>query len=153
MGDRNGKKPKGQFTGGGGKSPQARASVPAGKTPAQAPVSTQHEKPSWRFSMLDRGGRWGWDKATSSHLALIHQKLCDFETMTMQELFGDRKAHKAIPTEDLRHAVRSRLTELGRDDETSLVEFRLGYSERLFGIRRANVIYVLWWDPEHDVFK
>ncbi len=116
------------------------------------PGSTVNAKPSWRFGWADRDGAWGWNHATAAHLALIHEKLTNFESMTMNEIVGARKGSKAIPTEDLQPKARNRLVDLGRDDQTSVIELRLGDSERLFGIRDGSVVYLLWWDPHHDVF-
>ncbi len=146
------KKPAARFGSGRNKEPAAVAIPSGSKRPVVLAGPTSDHEPAWRFSWLDREGEWGWDKVTSEQLALIHTKLCYFETMRMGELFGSQKQNKSIPTENLPDAAKSRLSEIGRDDETGLVELRLGGTQRLWGFRRGSIIYLLWWDPDHKVF-
>lgn len=136
------------------KRPQTAVTAPSGKHPvvASPPATGNDAYPSWRFSMLDRGGDWGWDEVKSRHLDVLHEKLCSFETMQMGELLGAQKANKAIPTENLPRKAQKRLEEIERDDEDGLVELRLGGPIRVWGFRRDAVIYLLWWDPHHTVF-
>lgn len=146
------KKAAARFGPGPKKAPAAAASTSGSKRPVALASPTSDHEPAWRFSWLDLKGEWGWNKVTSEQLSLIHTKLCDFETMRMGELFGAQRQNKSIPTENLPDAAKSRLSEIGRDDETGLVELRLGGAQRLWGFRRGSVIYLLWWDPDHTVF-
>lgn len=152
-GNRDGqKKPKAKFTGGAGKHPAAAGATATPRVPQSLPGGPSDESPSWRFSWLDRGGEWGWDEVTAEDLALVHTMMVNFETMRMGEILGAQKQSKSIPTENLPAAALSRLSQIGRDDETGLVELRLGGAQRLWGLRRDSLIYVLWWDPDHTVF-
>ncbi len=34
----------------------------------------------------------------------------------------------------------------------ALVSLRLGAKKRIWGVLEGSVLYVLWWDPHHEVY-
>lgn len=89
-------------------------------------------------------------------LLLILEKMRSFESMTLSELFGVGSEHgkdyDLVDVAAKNKGVAARLTDIGHDDRTQLSRLRLGGKRRLYGFREDNVFYVLWWDPEHDVY-
>lgn len=48
--------------------------------------------------------------------------------------------------------VQKRLNELRLDDYNELFSLRLSAKERVFGVLFGNVLKLLWYDPEHQVW-
>ena len=69
---------------------------------------------------------------------------------TFEELSGP-SGNKAIPIEHLCSDAQNRLRDLGLDDYDEVWEMRIGGKERVWGLRDASVMLLLWWDPEHEV--
>jgi hypothetical protein len=112
----------------------------------------QRRRPVWRFADLDEEGSWPLSSIANGQLRQLLEKLQHFETMTLGELFSPSSVGKKYAVEDLPGQARTRLIDIGKDDETQVVRLRCGGRERLFGILREHVFHVLWWDPEHEVF-
>jgi len=123
--------------------------APAPKEP-RSKLPTENIRPVWSFSKLDVGGPWCFSNTEAGQAAPILQKLGQFEGMTWGEL-ATQKSH-AVPVSGICKAARDRLAELKQDDIDELFSFRLSAAVRIWGIRDANVIRVLWWDPEHVVW-
>jgi hypothetical protein len=104
------------------------------------------------LSTLDLEGPWGWRRLDEAALRELHDKLRGLETMTAGEVFGPNRGHKHIPIGDLPRTAVRRLQDLQLDDQDGLCELRIKGAARVWGFRRANVIHVLWWDPDHTVF-
>jgi hypothetical protein len=45
-----------------------------------------------------------------------------------------------------------RLFELGYDDEDRISRIRVGGTGRLYGFRRNERFYALWWDPHPQIW-
>lgn len=110
-------------------------------------------KPLWRFQLVDHDGPWGFDQIAPDSTVGLLRKLANFESMTIGELFfrGDEPG-KSYEVDQMPSRVAARLVEIERDDETRLSRLRLDGACRLYGILREHVFYVLWWDPQHEVY-
>jgi len=132
----------------------AKKEIKQGKTPvgkeARSKDLLSPLKPIWSFARLDVGGPWCFSKVAQSEITVVLSKLGHFEGMTWEEL-GHQKSHEVLVSQ-LAKQARDRLIELKQDDVDDLFSFRLEGSVRVWGIRRLNVIQVLWWDPEHKVW-
>lgn len=114
-------------------------------------TQTQNKRLVWKVSKIDDNSRWGWDQITCpDFLRNIWDKMHDFETMTWSEILG--RNHHAIAVTDIRKSAQKRLQELGHDDQEELVSFRLTGSQRLWAIRSDEEAFLLWWDPNHEVY-
>ena len=150
--DKQGKKPKSKPLPGSFKRPVVRSEAPAGKQPRGIPdPDRSQELMAWRLSALDLDGPWGSDKLNAATMRTIHDKMCWFESMTANEVFGPNVGHKRIPVESLRPDAQQRLQQIERDDVDELWELRLWGAPRLWGFRQGNVFHALWWDPDHTV--
>ena len=108
-------------------------------------------KPSWRLQYLDLEGPFGWRKCADAHLEPILNGLQSFETMNWTDI-EQRKSCHSMPVPALCKEARERLGELKLDDVDVLYQLRLSGTQRVWGIRDRNILKLLWWDPDHDVY-
>jgi hypothetical protein len=136
---------------GGKKTPSTGGIVPSGaKLPKIALHFVDGGPLAWRFSMCDSGGPYPWNALTpEKHLEVI-EKLHEFEKRNWDEI--TRGGSHLIKVADCCKDARDRLEKTERDDFDTLVSFRLSATERVWCIQAANVMSVLWWDPDHQVY-
>ena len=122
------------------------------KKPTSPPiVSTQNRKLVWKVTGIDDNSPWGWNQITCpDFLRNIWEKMRNFETMTWSEILG--RNHHAIAVNDIIKPAQNRLEQLGHDDQAELVSFRLGNTERIWAIRSGAEAFLLWWDPNHEIY-
>lgn len=102
---------------------------------------------------MDREGPWAWDNHDAKTLLAVLGHLKSVETMTVQEAFQGGYPGKDYPVEALpTKTAQDRLVALKLDDQTQISRLRFGGAARLYGFRRDNVFYVIWWDPNHEVW-
>ena len=63
-----------------------------------------------------------------------------------------RRGNHEVPVANIITNAQKRLAGLNLDDTETLVSLRLTGRQRIWGIRVANILRVLWWDPEHQVY-
>lgn len=140
----------------GPKQPRTAVSVESAKVPRILPGAEQGRRyVSWRFAHMDMGGDWSCLKMDGETLLGIRKKLIEYEKKTWAESSGTGSVGviKEIPTESISSKAQKRLEALKLDDAPQLCEFRLTSKQRVWGVRLDQVCYVLWWDPDHTVFK
>ena len=72
--------------------------------------------------------------------------------MTIDEMCRN-KVWKDYRVDELpNNAARARLIEIHMDDEDMISRLQISGKRRLYGIRRGNQLYALWWDPEHEIW-
>jgi len=109
------------------------------------------DKPAWQVSILDIDGPWGWQNIDKTHFFdHILPKIQHFESMMWKEILG-RDNHE-VNVEQVSKAAQKRLTEIRLDDFERLVSLRFGGSERLWGLKINNILKIIWWDPNHEVY-
>jgi hypothetical protein len=123
------------------------------------PVRNRRENPSWNVRLADPEGPWSFrNLSCRSWWNDIYAKLCDFETMTWQEILdasGGRvhgNNNHEIPTSVLVPAARRRLKKLRMDDIDVLFSLRLTGRKRIWGILDGSVLKLLWYDPNHEIY-
>lgn len=110
-----------------------------------------NENPVWHVSILDENGPWGWriiDK--NFFFDQILPKIKNFETMFWKDILG-RQNHEVSVSEIISDAQK-RLAHLNLDDTETLVSLRLSGKQRIWGIRIGNILRILWWDPNHQIY-
>jgi hypothetical protein len=135
-----------------------RKSLPApsviGRRAVLPGADTSGARMCWRFTHLDHDGPWCFDTVVGGDLCEILRHMASLESMTVSEVFpGGGKPGKdydvdGIPTV----AARERLDDIGLADMTKISVLRLTGEKRLYGFRDANVFYVVWWDPLHQIW-
>lgn len=126
----------------------------AGKAARTIPTPDRvKEQISWRFGRLDLDGAWTLLVLDQAAAVGVQGTLRSYEKKTWAESAGTGSVgtQKRIPVGDLCNDAQHRLEELELDDEDALVEFRIEWSTRVWGIRKNDVCYLLWWDPDHEV--
>ncbi len=109
------------------------------------------DSPVWRVSTLDMDGPWGWENIDKTHFfKRILPKIQNFESMMWKEILG-RDSHP-VNVEQISKAAQKRLTELRLDDFQTLVSLRFTGKERLWGVKSQNILKIIWWDPNHEVY-
>ena len=103
--------------------------------------------------MLDFNGPWGWLKIQlKDTLVEIVEKLKNFESMTWGEIDRSNKSHP-IPSNKISREAQKRLIENELDDLENLYSIRLSGRGRIWGKRENEAFYIIWWDPNHTVYK
>lgn len=122
------------------------------------PGSNRRKNPSWNMRLADPEGPWSFRNLNcKSWWNDIYAKLCDFETMTWQEILdasGGRSHgnnNHEIPISDLVPAARRRLKKMHMDDIDVLFSLRLTGQKRIWGMLDGSVLKLLWFDPKHEI--
>lgn len=101
---------------------------------------------------MDMDGPWGWTQLEAAKMLEIRQTLANYESMTWNEILHESGSH-SIATWKLTPEAKKRLSEIAQDDTADLVSLRKTGAERIWGIKDRDVLKLLWWDPEHTVYK
>lgn len=104
----------------------------------------------WSFECFDKY-RWYGRDYKPAYFTDIADHLKSFEACTWGQVVSNRPREHFIPAADLCSEARRRLQSLKAADADPLFRFRFDAKRRLWGIKRAETFYVLWWDPEHRV--
>ncbi len=138
------------------KRPISKKKVSGAKKPqidkSNLPKNTLDKKPVWRFGKLDfHHGEWGFNNLDRSHLIQeMHSKLVNFEKMKWKEIEGPQ--NHFIEINKLCREAQKRIIELRLQEFDPLFSLRLSGKERVWGIRQEEILYILWWDPDHTVY-
>lgn len=110
-----------------------------------------HDKhPVWRFSALDVGcANFGWNTIDGGTLHRIRERLAALEAMTFRDVL--KTGTHVIPVYKICEYARKRLGESLPGIE-ELLSIRVGSEQRLWGFRTLQVVTLLWWDPDHQVY-
>lgn len=107
----------------------------------------------YRFGDLDRDFPPASVDMTTEQFEELHVKLAGYESQTVNEIWGPQtNGCHMYEVEELPDPSAKRLTECERDDATRLHSLRVNGKYRVIGILRANIYYLLWIDPEHEVW-
>lgn len=123
---------------------------------ADDPGRHDQETITWRFSIVDQEGLWGWrTMGGNTWWRDVLPKLQNFETMTWAEIQaasgGRSRGNNSHPVgvAGLTEQAKSRLSDLGQDDVAELFSLRLSGTQRIYGIRDRRALKLLWYDPHH----
>lgn len=136
------------------KKPKTKVEPSTDKQPkvASVPTSFHRMKPSWRISIIEMKGPYGWNVLDAEMVLYVQTKLSDFEKMTWAEIFTNaKKSNHSVSVIDLCSEAQSRLGEIKQDDIDQLFCLRLSGKERVWGKLDEGVFTLLWWDPDHQV--
>ena len=107
--------------------------------------------PVWHIGTLDIEGPWGWNTITERiFFDEILPKIRDFESMFWKDIF--RRNNHEVEVSQISISAQKRLVHLNLEDTENLVSLRLTGKQRIWGIRVANILRILWWDPDHEVY-
>ena len=105
---------------------------------------------AWRFSSADQDGPWSFSKLLAdSRLKDVLVRLLEFESKGWSEIM--QTGSHPVAKEKLAAAAKRRLSDIEQDDIDELMSFRVTGRIRVWCIRQANIMRLLWWDPRHEV--
>ncbi len=103
----------------------------------------------FRAGQMDMRGPWGWNQFDPSLLQDLLHKIFDSQKLTWQTL-RDNGSH-LVQVSNLCSQAQRRLLELRKDDCDELFSLRVTGRQRIWGIKDCSILWLLWWDPEHEV--
>ena len=114
--------------------------------------------PRWTFRKMDIGHpRWSIASCNTVYDTII-MKLRDYEGMTWQEIMS-ASGGKSEGTNnhfedvaDLCKEAQNRLIELHMEDVDRIFSLRLASRKRLYGTIEEGIFFVIWYDPNHEIY-
>lgn len=94
-------------------------------------------------------GSWGWQNFNPREMQNLLQKIFDSQKLTWQQ-HREHGSH-LVDVEKLVTEAQKRLKILKQDDLAELYSLRLSGKKRIWSIKDGNVLWLLWWAPEHTV--
>lgn len=109
----------------------------------------------WRTDLVEWEGEWGWHKATPQDLMKkVIPTLHDNESCTWAQLGGGSRHNHFISVDVIDAVARKRLEKVWMEDlPDKLVSLHIAGKTRVWGVRQGRICRLLWWDPEHTVYK
>lgn len=118
---------------------------------SENPESYRDSRPVWRVSFMDMSGDWGWHGLTNDAWRQVQSRLTGFEGRTWKEIEQQQSCGE-VPVDAICKEAQARLLEIGREGNDTLRHLRINGASRVWGVREAHVLYLLWWDPNHTVY-
>lgn len=133
------------------KIPKAFENPTESKTPKAGALPTDRLHPEFRAEQMDNDGPWGWNEFDSSQSQMqeLFQKIFEWQKLTWQD-FRNNGSH-FVRRADLCSEAQKRLIQIKKDDLDQLFSLRLTGRKRIWGIKENNILWLLWWDPKHEV--
>ena len=131
------------------KIPKAFISPIESKTPKAGAFPTDRHQPEFKAEQMDRDGQWGWDHFHPSQIQEVFQKIFEYQKLSWQDLRNN--GSHFVDREGLCSEAQKRLTQLQKEDLDQLFSLRLTGRKRIWGIKEGNILWLLWWDPNHEV--
>lgn len=103
----------------------------------------------FRAGQMDMEGPWGWNRFDPMNMQDLFHKIFDSQKLTWQTL-RENGSH-LVQVNDLCTMAQKRLVELSKDDYEELFSLRVTGRKRIWGIKDGSILWLLWWDPEHEV--
>lgn len=114
------------------------------------PASYDSFEPSWKFSLIDLDGPWGWNNISSDNRWEILFNKVNLKEHANWAMLKSSGSHN-VSIDKLNKKAKARLIEIGHDDIDELFSLRVSGKERIWGIRDRYALKIIWWDPKHEV--
>lgn len=139
---------------------------PREKKSARSDISDLELKSSqnhfaWSLDLADYDWKWGFGTSVFRNEWCKHilGKLKEFESKSWAIIANDssgktsgtRNHHVSVSKID--RSAQKRLRRIEMEDVDQLYSLRLTGKKRLFGVIHNYVLKVLWYDPNHEIFK
>ena len=119
------------------------------KTPKAGVLPTDRLHPEFRAEQMDHDGSWSWDKFDPTQIQELLQKIFESQKLTWQDLRNN--GSHFVDRRGLCSEAQKRLIQIGKEDLDQLFSLRLTARKRIWGIKENNILWLLWWDPNHEV--
>lgn len=127
-----------------------REKPPLGKNARAEETPRDDLSPEFRTDKMDLDGQWGWKNFKSSDLQKFLEKLFELQKHTWQTL-RENGSHP-IKIADINPDAQKRLRIIKQDDLEVLYSLKITSIIRVWGIKEKNILWLLWWDPEHEIY-
>lgn len=108
------------------------------------------ECPRWSFRFVDHRGPWCFSAMKGKQLGKVLKRLGEFEGMTFEQLTATG-SHDLAP-EAVSPEAFKRLRKINLEDGADMLySLRMDGRRRIIALRDLSAVYILWWDPEHEV--
>jgi hypothetical protein len=127
-------------------------SISSNRTPKiqVSPESYYALSPSWSFSRCDLEHP-KWSLYTVDIFADIIPKLISLERRTWGDIVNAKKQNHPVECRGLIKEAQQRLLEIKLYTDT-LFSLRLDGTMRLYGYIESGVFFIVWCDPNHEIF-
>lgn len=105
----------------------------------------------WRFSSADIDGPFSCGQFTHDDFAQFWARLRAFELMNISQLKQAQSLH-GVPCANISKIAKERLQEINKDDLDIIYGFHIAGECRLWCMKHENILSVLWWDRNHEVY-
>lgn len=99
---------------------------------------------------MDRSGPWGWDGFDPSLLQELFQKVFESQKLSWQDLV--KNGSHLVDIEQLCPEAQKRLYQIQKEDLDQLFSLRITARKRVWAIKEGKILWLLWWDPNHEVY-
>ncbi len=124
--------------------------IPAGgKDPRVSQAPSDSNSVVLKYDQMDMDGPWGWRQFEIAKIQWLLMKLSDLHKLNWQELTS--QGSHLVDIVKLVPKAQKRLEELKKDDLDQLYSLRTTGRHRIWGIKESSILWLLWWDPEHEV--
>jgi len=141
------------------------APIVPSKEVREPPLPLNKQQMEWSAQLEDRCGCWSWgprDHGDAVWEEEVYAMLRMHEGKTWGRIEAEevnsrggrrKKKNVLFHITDLKVEVQERWAELKLEEFPDLFRFRTGGTKRIYGIRIDNVFYVLWYDPEKNLYE
>jgi hypothetical protein len=96
---------------------------------------------------------FGWHRISRTDLEDVVAHLSSLETMTWNDIVVTARKHNHYcDVAELSKPARDIIDNDWRGAD-QVLSIRLNNLKRIWGVVDEGVLYVLWWDPEHQVYR
>jgi len=115
------------------------------------PTNLEGQHLAWRFSGADLQDPFGCHALDFAAYQSLWERMRAFEKMNTDELNRTGSYHD-ISVRLLSKLAKERLASMRLDDVEVVHSFRITGGCRLWCMKFGNIMSVLWWDPNHQVY-
>jgi len=96
---------------------------------------------------------WGWGKLSCrDFFQILVERLHDYEQTTWNDLSRRSSCH-SMPVENIAADAQQRLFEICGNEIDSLYQVDINPQCRIWGYRDRTILYLIWHDPNHTVYR
>ncbi|MBV8367408.1 MAG: hypothetical protein JO036_00535 [Candidatus Eremiobacteraeota bacterium] len=109
-------------------------------------------RPTWRFGRIRMDPPFGWGDISREEVESVVSHLSALEKMTWNDiLVTARKQNHFCDVSKLSKPARALINADWQNAE-QLLALRLTNLKRVWGFLEQGILYIMWWDPNHEVY-
>jgi hypothetical protein len=111
------------------------------------------EHPAWRLGSIRMIEPFGWNTISRDDMGQVIGHFKSLESMTWADILVKAKTHNHhCDVEKMCKDAKACLEGDWQGGADEVLTLRLSNKKRVWGILEGSIVYLLWWDPEHDVY-